>query len=212
LNARLRGGRLLEIGGGDGTVARGLVAAGAQFKEYTMADLVEKRVQAAAKSIDDLRFVAVACNIEDDQSLLHRDYYDVAILVALIEHLVDPIGAMKRVRDALRPGGFAYVDTPNVAKFTRRAKLLFGKFPSTASVSEGLKTYDGRRVDLFDGGHLHYWTFQSMSRMLVDYCGFSRIERAPYWPTVQKKARVARHYLAKSWPEMFSDVAVIAYK
>ena len=118
---------------------------------------------------------------------------------------------MQRVRRWLRPGGFAFVDTPNVAKWTRRAKLLFGRFPSTASREEGLRTYDGRPVDLLDEGHLHYFTFSSLTRMLTQRCGFSRVERVPYASAPHLVGRRVSYALACLAPGAFSEVCVVAY-
>jgi hypothetical protein len=117
---------------------------------------------------------------------------------------------MQGVRRLLAPGGFVYVDTPNVAKYTRRAKLLLGRFPSTASRDEGLTTYDGRPVDLHDEGHLHYFTFRSLSRMLLTRCGFSRIEKLPYFVGRSLLGRRGDHRLARLWPGMFSELCVVA--
>ena len=38
----------------------------------------------------------------------------------------------------------------------------------------------GSPADLYDEGHLHYFTFRSLTRMLTLRCGFSRVERVPY--------------------------------
>jgi hypothetical protein len=104
-----------------------------------------------------------------------------------------------------------YIDTPNVAKYTRRIKLLLGRFPSTASLNEGLTTYAGQPVDLHDEGHLHYFTFRSLSNMLTERCGFSRVAKISY---PGEKIVLGRHFhslLAGIWPEMFSEIALVAY-
>jgi len=101
-------------------------------------------------------------------------------MVALIEHLIDPLRAMQRIRQLLKPGGFAYIDTPNIARYTLRLKLLMGRFPSTASMNEGLTTYSGKPTDLYDEGHLHYFTYRSLSLMLTERCGFSRVVKLAY--------------------------------
>jgi SAM-dependent methyltransferase len=137
--------------------------------------------------------------------------YDAVIMLALIEHLIDPLGAMKSIKKLLKPGGFVYIDTPNIAKFTQRAKLLLGRFPSTASQNEGLATWDGKPVHLYDEGHLHYFTFRSLSLMLTQCCGFSKICKAPYTGGFILLNRKLHFFLAKAWPELFSELAVIAY-
>ena len=133
------------------------------------------------------------------------------MLLALIEHLFDPLRAMQRVRRWLRPGGFAFVDTPNIAKWTRRAKLLCGRFPATASQSEGLVTYEGGPTDLYDEGHLHYFTFASLTRMLTQRCGFSRVERVSYASAPHLLGRRGSYALACLAPTLFSEIALVAY-
>ena len=114
------------------------------------------------------------------------------------------------MRALLRPGGFVYLDTPNVAKYTRRAKLLFGHFPATASHREGLRRYDGQPASLHDEGHLHYFTWRSLTRMLVDHCGFSGVERLPWFPGAPRPLAPLAHRAASLWPELLSEIALIA--
>lgn len=122
---------------------------------------------------------------------------------AVVEHLVDPVGALLTVRRQIAPGGYLLLTTPNIAKWTRRIKLLCGRFPSTASVDEGLLQYDGvTPTVLHDEGHLHYFTYRSLARILLERAGFSRVERLGYGrPAV----------LARAWPTLFSDVCVRAW-
>jgi SAM-dependent methyltransferase len=138
--------------------------------------------------------------------------YDCVIMIALIEHLIDPIQAMRAAHRVLRPGGFVYLDTPNLAKWSRRLKLLAGYFPSTAASDEGLTTYQGGPVDLYDEGHLHYFTNRSLGRLLTRYAGFERVEHVGYWQgATGLTARLGRP-LASRWPGLFSETVCIGYK
>jgi SAM-dependent methyltransferase len=210
LPRRLAGGDVLEIGAGNGLLARSLLAAGLRCTSYTATELSDARLAALRASLRDPRVRVARLDIEaapDDCD----GAYDAVILVALIEHLFDPLRAMQRVRRWLKPGGFAFIDTPNVAKWTRRAKLLAGRFPSTASVEEGLVTYAGQPVDLLDEGHLHYFTWTSLTRMLTLRCGFSRVERVPYASGPHPFGRRASYALACAAPGLFSELCVVAY-
>jgi hypothetical protein len=137
--------------------------------------------------------------------------YDAIIMIALIEHLIDPLGAMTHIRNLLNPGGFVYIDTPNMAKYTRRIKLLLGRFPSTASTNEGLTTYSGLPVDLHDAGHLHYFTYRSLSRMLSTRCGFSKIDKLAYPCGKLFLGKRIESLLASVWPEAFSELVLVAH-
>lgn len=211
MHRSFRGGDILEVGGGDGTVARSLMETALPFASYTLTDLSVARATGAARAMDDSRFEGHVLDIESGLGSLTGRRYDAIIMTALIEHLIDPIASMKSLRQLLSDDGFIYVDTPNLAKYTRRIKLLFGRFPSTASKNEGLTTYDGRPVDLYDEGHLHYFTFNSLCGMLKKYCGFSRFEKAPHWVGISGGLPAPmRHGMARTWPEMFSELAIIA--
>jgi SAM-dependent methyltransferase len=209
LPRRFAGGDVLEIGAGNGLLARSLLAAGLRCTSYTATELSEARLAALRATLRDPRVRIEPLDVED----AHEDEarYDAVLLVALIEHLFDPLRALQRVRRWLRPGGFAFVDTPNIAKWTRRAKLLAGRFPATASRDEGLVTWEGGPVDLFDEGHLHYFTFGSLSRLLTARCGFTRIERVPYASAPRILGRRASHALARVAPNLFSEVCLVAY-
>jgi len=50
--------------------------------------------------------------------------YDVVFMSHVIEHVLDPVETMARVRELLKPGGVVYVETPNVGSPDAR---LFGE-------------------------------------------------------------------------------------
>jgi len=210
VHARFTGGRVLEIGAGSGRVARALLATGLACEGYTATDLSTHRLAGMRASIDDPRVEVRRFDLDDPDPSLEGQF-DAVLLVALIEHVFDPLRALATVRRLLRPGGFALIDTPNIAKYTRRLKLLLGRFPSTASLNEGLLTYDGRPVDLHDEGHLHYFTFRSLEKLLLERCGFARIERVPYATPPFLGAPALAYRLAARWPTLFSELCVVAY-
>jgi SAM-dependent methyltransferase len=209
LARRLAGGDVLELGAGSGLVARSLVAAGADFARYTATERSAGALAGLRASLTDPRLHVAEADAEAVPEAFFGGF-DAVVMVALVEHLVDPLAALARVRRCLRPGGFLYVDTPNVAKWTRRAKLLCGRFPATASHDEGLRTYAGGPVSLHDEGHLHYFTWRSLSRLLTSRCGFSRVERAPYAVGGFLGARLD-FALARAWPELFAEIALVAH-
>jgi 2-polyprenyl-3-methyl-5-hydroxy-6-metoxy-1,4-benzoquinol methylase len=177
---RFSGGNILELGAGSGLFARSLISHGLKFDSYTLSELSEARYEGLMRDFKDPRMrvlkLDAECLPDDDPPT-----YDAIIMLALIEHLIDPLGAMQKLRKLLKPGGFVFIDTPNIAKFTRRASLLWGRFSSTASRNEGLTTYEGDIVDFYDEGHLHYFTYRSLSLMLIHRCGFSKVEKLGYF-------------------------------
>ena len=204
------GGDIIEIGAGSGNVAKTLLTSEVNICNYTLSDISMARVEGIRRNLDDDRVKILEI---DAENISHSEYgnYDAVIMIALIEHLIDPLRAMQEVRKLLKPGGFVYIDTPNIAKFTQRIKLLLGRFPSTASMNEGLTTFSGEPADLYDEGHLHYFTYRSLSLMLLERCGFSRVSKLGYPGGSKPLGKEIHHHLATIWPNLFSELAIIAH-
>lgn len=202
------GAEILEMGAGDGAVALSLMKGGVPFSSYTIGDISPPRLEGLRETFTDDRFHLAEVDAEEVSASV-KGPFDAVIMVALIEHLVDPMEAMSDIRSVLKPGGFVYIDTPNIAKWTRRVKLALGQFPSTASTNEGLTTYEGEPADLHDEGHLHYFTYRSLRLMLTERCGFSRVEELGYY--IDGRFPALGHRLAPWRPSVFSEIAMVAY-
>jgi SAM-dependent methyltransferase len=89
---------------------------------------------------------------------------DVVIMSELIEHLVDPDGAVAEVRRALRPGGDLLLSTPNLAAWYNRGLLAVGIQPVFSEVSlRGVFGRPGRVV----AGHLRLYTRRALTEFLT---------------------------------------------
>ena len=88
-----------------------------------------------------------------------------------IEHIPDVFAAAQEMHRVLKPGGRLLINTPNIAFLKKRALLLVGRFPSTSQPNEGL----GSDI-LFDGGHLHYFTYRSL-RLVFERAGFKCVKK-----------------------------------
>ncbi len=205
-----KGGDVLEIGAGNGNVAKTLLSSEIKIFSYTVSEMNLSRLNGIRRNIDDSRISILEIDAENIPKSEHGKY-DTVIMVALIEHLIDPLRAMQEIRKLLKPGGFVYIDTPNIAKYTRRIKLLLGRFPSTASSNEGLTTFSNKPTGRYDQGHLHYFTYRSLSLMLTERCGFSRVIKLAYPGGRIPFSKYMHGYFAKLWPELFSELALIAY-
>ena len=195
-------GRYIEIGAGSGEV---MLSAVDHYEQMIATEMSVERAQFMANNFKEVsdKIQVICNNIETDGLPYPDDYFDTAVMIAVIEHLIDPIMAVKELYRVLKPGGRLIIDTPNIAKWTRRIKLMMGYFPSTASLSEGLLCYDRKSpTDLYDEGHLHYFTYQSLVRVCVERAGFVRAEEFGY----------GKGALCRMWPQMFSDVCVVVYK
>ncbi len=201
-------GRILELGAGSTLVARSLLGAGVRADAIVLGEYSRERLRHIESTIDDERLSVRHIDAEDLPSDLGQ--FDAVLMIAVVEHLIDPMTAMERIRALLRPGGFVWINTPNIAKWTRRTKLLLGRFPSTAAWDEGLLTYGRSPARLLDEGHLHYFTFRSLTRMLVERCGYSAVVPVPHCESPRFSLRI-EHALARAWPAMFSEVSAVAY-
>lgn len=202
-------GVVLELGAGNGIVANSILKQNERISKYIVSDLSENRLSGIKNSIEDDRVCTKQIDVENF-NFETIEQVDAIIMVALIEHLIDPLGTMRKIKKALKPDGFVYIETPNIANYGCRYKLLKGIFPSTASKNEGLLTYNDEPVTLYDEGHLHYFTYRSLSGMLTRYSGFK--ETTKYYHMIGKRflGKRIHHQLAKMWPEMFSSLILIA--
>ena len=88
---------------------------------------------------------------------------DVVIMSELIEHLVDPDGAVAEVRRVLRPGGSLLLSTPNLAAWYNRGLLAVGIQPIFSEVS--LHAVFGRPGRVV-AGHLRLFTRRALTGFL----------------------------------------------
>lgn len=110
-------GRMLEIGCGRGELLAG--AAGRGWEVYGV-EMTEDFAEVARSHNVSVELSSV----EECESLGARTY-DVILLAAVLEHLYDPVGTLRRVRDALRPGGLVFIDVPNEASLAMRVGNLY---------------------------------------------------------------------------------------
>lgn len=96
---------------------------------------------------------------------------DAVLFSEVIEHLVDPDGALDELRRVLRPGGHLMLSTPNLAAWYNRALLLAGVQPVFSEVSlRGIHGRPGREVV----GHLRLYTARAL-RSFLTASGFTDV-------------------------------------
>lgn len=103
---------------------------------------------------------------------------DAVLFSEVVEHLVDPDGALDELRRVLRPGGHLMLSTPNLAAWYNRGLLLAGVQPVFSEVSlRGIHGRPGTEVV----GHLRLYTARAL-RSFLTASGFTdvRISGAPF--------------------------------
>jgi SAM-dependent methyltransferase len=133
---------------------------------------------------------------------------DVVIMSELIEHLVDPDGAVAEARRILRPGGSLLLSTPNLAAWYNRGLLAFGIQPIFSEVSlRGVFGRPGRVV----AGHLRLFTRRALTEFLTasGFCCVT-VTGARYHDVPRALAPLDRAFCR--WPSAASILLVHARK
>jgi SAM-dependent methyltransferase len=108
-------GRALEVGCGDGWMLRAL-------REHGW------HVVGSERSAEGARVAATASGIPTfvgDLDALRESRFNLVIFFQVLEHLSDPLEALKKGADLLQPGGVMVVAVPNAASWQART---FGRF------------------------------------------------------------------------------------
>ena len=170
------GETVLDIGCGNGHL---LYQLRHRFRRLMGLEYSAHRLEQARINLSDLAFTPILGSAED-MSAVATESVECIVSADVIEHIPDVYAACAEMFRVLRPGGTLVINTPNIAFLKKRLVLLLGRFPSTSQPNEGL----GNEI-LFDGGHLHYFTFRSLSLLLeragfeIRHCtGFGRLGRA----------------------------------
>ena len=99
----------------------------------------------------------IIANVEtiDFMSTIRDQRFDIVTFGDVLEHLVDPMGVLIRVKDVLKPGGHVVASVPNVAHASIRLSLLGGRFEYT-------------EMGLLDRTHLRFFTEESLAGLFRD--------------------------------------------
>jgi SAM-dependent methyltransferase len=110
---RLRpaGGRLLDVGCGEGQLVDTALAAG----------LDARGIDVSLPAIAICQRFGLPCTADDlFAATLDDERFDVITLVETIEHVPDPTAMLARALELLAPGGVVWLTTPNMASLGRR--------------------------------------------------------------------------------------------
>src|SRR6267142_934237 len=96
---------------------------------------------------------AFIVNIETDSLSALNEKYDVVLMLDVIEHLIDPVEALRKVSKLLKPEGRLLFSVPNMAHVSVRLDLLLGEL-------------NYRQTGLLDNTHMHFYTEKSLLKIL----------------------------------------------
>jgi SAM-dependent methyltransferase len=140
-----RNKQVLEVGPATGYVTKVLQQRGCRVW------CIENDAEAAKAAAEFCERMIVA-NVEtvDFKSTFPDERFDVVTFGDVLEHLVDPMGVLMRVKDVLKPGGYVVASVPNIAHASIRLSLLKGQFQYT-------------EMGLLDRTHLRFFTRESLA-------------------------------------------------
>jgi len=148
-------GRWLDLGCGDGKYLPTMIN---KYDEVWGVDIVKncgkKCIDSiATKTGGDSKIHFKVADINEPLDFT-SGHFDCVTMIAVLEHLFDPLAIIRECYRLLHPGGTLIVYVPNVAYVTNRLRLAGGKLPVTS------------RGGGWDGGHLHYFTRSSLKQLL----------------------------------------------
>jgi SAM-dependent methyltransferase len=142
------GGRILEVGAGHGTLTERL----AGFGEVVASELSEDCLQVLRKRFHDREGVSVVQG-DKTEGLAHKDF-DHLVLVNVLEHIEDDVGAMRDMAGALKPGGHFHVFVPALDSLMSDFDSEIGHYRRysrgeliTAAYRAGLEVLEARYVN-----------------------------------------------------------------
>lgn len=183
--------RLLDVGAGPGTITLDLAGRVAQVTatEIGEAELGLSRQAAVAGGVTNVDF-----RVEDVHALSIEDAaYDVVHAHQVLQHVADPVQALREMRRVTKPGGVVAVRDSDYAAFVW--------WPESAELTEWLRLY--RRAARANGGE------PDAGRRLVSWAraaGFDDIEATS--STWCFSAPEDRAWWGGLWADRFTDSAV----
>ena len=139
-------GRLLDLGCGAGAVLLLARDAGWTVTGTELDPVHVRRMQGQ------LRLDVLCGGIE---VVPGRERFDVVVMRHVLEHVLDPVGAIRRIEALLVPGGTALLEFPNIDGTS--ASVAGSIVPGSTAITTRLRTAPGISRSS-TGGHSPYWS------------------------------------------------------
>jgi SAM-dependent methyltransferase len=201
-------GRVLEYGCGSGSLLLNL-ALEDRFTECIGVDISE---EALRKVADAWREMSRAAGVdrskvklmvpkEDKVPEIPNNSVEVVLILAVLEHVLDPYTVLDELYRVSKPGGKLVVAVPNYGYIKHIVQLLFNIQPITGG-SAPVKDW---RHTGWDGMHLHTFVKSSLETILTD-CGWIP-ERWTGWGS--RFSRIGLGLMRRRFPRLFSGELVV---
>jgi 2-polyprenyl-3-methyl-5-hydroxy-6-metoxy-1,4-benzoquinol methylase len=185
-------GRVLDVGCSSGYLSERLQAQGASVVGLEM----DERAAAYARRFCEAVHVG---DVETMDLPFEPGSFDAILCGDLLEHLRDPEAFLTRVRPLLRPGGSLVLSTPNVANWSIRLSLLFGRFRYTER-------------GILDRTHTHLFTRKTLLETL-EASGY-RVAKLDFTVPVPllstPRVEAVAHGIGRLRPSLFAFQFVVA--
>ena len=144
------GTRVLDIGCATGFMGNYLKKK--KNCEVVGVEIAKEEADQARKVLDQV----VTGDIEE-VSVLNKieGRFDVILMSAVVEHLKDPWKTLNNLKRFFTKNGFLIITTSNIAHWSARYKILFGKFEYTD-------------FGIFDNTHLRFFTTETFPKLVND--------------------------------------------
>jgi methionine biosynthesis protein MetW len=182
-----KGKRVLDLGCGDGFVCEMLLKNNNEVVGVEVSEAAIKKAKNKGIKVYD-------CDLSSDWSSLVEGKFDVVLAGEIIEHVFDTDKFLRNVRSVLKEEGRLILSTPNLASLGRRIFLLFGRNPLIELTA---------RKD--DAGHIRYFTFGSLKKLLEEN-GFKLISFRSDYVNFDKAGKVRSSLMANLFPTLGSSL------
>ncbi|MDD5589700.1 MAG: class I SAM-dependent methyltransferase [Candidatus Portnoybacteria bacterium] len=132
-------------------------------------EISQDAAQRAGQKLDQVFRFDVSRSFEEWPAALKGLKFNGIVISEVLEHLFYPEDLLDKIKAIMAPGAELIITVPNFLFWKNRLKIFFGNFEYH---SEGL----------LDRGHIHFFTWQSLERLIGD-CGFRILKTRHHIPT-----------------------------
>lgn len=190
------GKKVLDIGCGYGLISSILKNKG----NFVIAlDISRKMVLEARRR----GLIAYQCDIENEDIPI-RYKFDVILMTEVLEHLLDPIPVLRRIKRNLKKEGLLYISTPNCAYWYNRFQLLLGRIPN----------FGEKKIRPYNINHKTFFDIDTLKKT-VEYAGLKILKIKFYLgfsPKRGKPIKIIANNLMKIRPSLFASNIILICK